>query len=107
MAARMSAPVVRRPSLPLTAQDEEDLAALRSSPAFRRALEVVAPSQPSADIELGESALLHAIFEAGLAIVRRTVEDEGYEQLASDYAFRASERRSVARRRPPSWADEP
>lgn len=106
MASRMKTPVVRRPSLPLTAQDEADLALLRTSPEFRKALEAVAPSQPAADEDLGESALLHAIFEAGLAIVRRTAEDAGYEQLASDYAFRSDERRSIARRRPPSWAEE-
>lgn len=106
MATRMVDPVVRRPSLPLTGKDDADLEVLRTSPAYRRALEVLAPSAPAADDDVTESVLLHAVFEAGLAAVRRSAEEEGYAQLAADYAYPPAERRAMARRRPPSWSDD-
>lgn len=102
----MSQPVVRRPNLPLTAKDEADLALLRSSAEFRRALQRMAPSSPDADATLGEAVLLHAVFEAGLAAVRAAAEEEGYQALAAQYAVEGPTRRAAARRRKPAWADE-
>ena len=106
MSARMSQPVVRRPNLPLTARDEADLEQIRSSLEFRRALERMAPSQPQADASLGEAVLLHAVFEAGLAAVRAAAEEDGYRQLGQQYTEQQAERRRIARRRKPAWADE-
>ena len=104
MAQRMSQPVVRRPNLPLTAQDEADLAVLRQSPSHLNALAELSSGMPTADV--GESVLLHAIFEAGLRAVREAAEEDGYAQLADDYRRSADERRAMSRRRPPAWADE-
>lgn len=105
MASRMSEPVVRRPSLPLAAVDEAELALLRESETHRRALALLAPTGPSPVEQVTEAVLLHAIFEAGLAAVRAQAEDEGYRQLAAD-AEPQSARRRMSRRRRPAWADE-
>ena len=102
----MTQPVVRRPNLPLTAKDEADLTLVRTSVSFRRALAQLASSAPSIDGELGEAVLLHAVFEAGIAAVRKSAEDEGYAQLAAEYAEHAEARRGMSRRRLPMWADE-
>lgn len=106
MATKMSQPVVRRPNLPLTAQDQADLEAIRDSPVFRRALEDLAPSAPSRDDDIGESVLLHAVFEAGLLAIRRSAQEEGYAELAQGYAAVDQQWRSIARRRRPAWADD-
>ncbi len=103
----MTRPVVRRPSLPLTAQDEADLALLRSKPAFRRALAQLSPSAPSPEEQVSEAVLLHAVFQAGLSVVLARAEDEGYAELATDYAEQAMPRRRMSRRRPPAWVAEP
>lgn len=102
----MTQPVVRRPSLPLTARDEAELSVLRSSPAHRRALASLAPNGPSADHDVTEGALLHAIFEAGLAAVRESAIEQGYAALAEEYARNTTERRRLARRRKPSWTED-
>lgn len=107
MNSRMSRPVVRRPNLPLTAQDESDLALLRSSPAYRQALAQLSPSGLSPVEQVSEAVLLHAVFEAGLAAVRASAEEDGYAQLAVDYAEQAGSRRRMSRRRTPAWANEP
>lgn len=106
MAARMTEPVVRRPSLPLTALDEAELALLRESDDHRRALAMLVPGGPSPVEQVTEAVLLHAIFEAGLAAVRSRAEDEGYRQLADGYAADGAARRQMSRRRAPRWADE-
>ncbi len=106
MGTRMSQRVVRRPNVPLTAKDEADLTLLRTSPAFRRALERLSATGPSADEEVGEAVLLHAVLAAGLAAIRANAEDEGYEQLAAEYADSSAARRRVSRRRTPAWSDE-
>lgn len=98
--------VVRRPSLPLTAQDESDLALLRSSPPYRRALAQLSPSAPSPVEQVSESVLLHAVFQAGLCVVLANAEDEGYAELASQNAEPSAPRRRMSRRRPPAWAAE-
>ena len=102
----MSQRVVRRPNVPLTAKDEADLTLLRTSPVFRRALERLSATGPSADEEVGEAVLLHAVLAAGLAAIRTNAEEEGYEQLATEYAESSAARRRVSRRRAPAWADE-
>ena len=107
MSSRMTQPVVRRPNLPLTAQDESDLALLRSSPAFRQALADLSPSGLSPVEQVSEAVLLHAVFEAGIAAIRASAEDEGYAQMAAGYAEQAESRRRMSRRRSPAWADEP
>lgn len=59
-------------------------------------------------VEVGENsseaAVLHAVMEAGLRAVTEEVEDRGYAEMAADYSD--TERRAVARRRKPEWAEE-
>ena len=105
MAARMNQHAVRRSALPLTERDLADLSALRDPGPARTALVRLAPGElPEGDIT--EAVLLHAVFEAGLRAVRESVESAGYEQLAADYEAENAERRQIARRRRPAWADE-
>lgn len=103
MASRMTEPVIRRPSLPLTAKDELDLDQIRRSPSFQRALSEVAGSLPAG---ASESVLLHAVFTAGLEAVRRAAAEAGYAELAEQYRAGAEDRRAIQRRRQPQWADE-
>jgi hypothetical protein len=101
----MREPAARRPSLPITAQDEHDLALIRSSPAHREALRRL--TELSADPEsVSESLLLHAIFRSGLAALLNAVEEEGYARLAAEQVDEQHERKAAARRRTPSWAHE-
>lgn len=102
----MSEPVVRRPNVPLTAQDEADLALLRTSTSHREALAALSPSGSVVEEQLSEALLLHSVLAAGFEAIRRSVEEAGYRQLAVDYAAHADDRRSMARRRPPAWAQE-
>lgn len=110
MATRLRARVTRRPSLPLTARDESDLVVIRSSPSHQRALEDLARTPSGQTQTLSESALLHAIFEAGLDAVRAAAQEAGYAELADQMATEQRDgevdRRAEARRRRPSWADE-
>ncbi|MDP9182465.1 MAG: hypothetical protein M3P04_06790 [Actinomycetota bacterium] len=101
---RFRATVVRRPSLPLTEQDEHDLERLRTSSLHREALGRL--SGELLDTEVSESALLHAVFEAGLAAVRAASEEAGYAQMAVELDDNGKSHRSAARRRRPSWAHE-
>jgi hypothetical protein len=94
--------VVRRPSLPLTEQDERDLARLRDSSPYRQALSRL--SGEEFDARTSEGVFLHAIFEAGLNSVRSAAEEVGYAILADDQEEQA-DRRTIARRRPPAWAE--
>lgn len=106
MARRMNQTVVRRPSLPLTAADEADLAVLRQESAYQRALATLSRQPMPESGEVRESVLLHAVFAAGLAAVRQLAESEGYEQLAADYEADDADRRKLSRRRKPAWADQ-
>ena len=106
MSIRMAEPVVRRPNVPLTAQDEADLELLRTSRAHREALAALSSSDSPIEARLSEALLLHLVLAAGFAQIRRLVEEDGYRQLAEDYAADAADRRAVARRRPPAWAQE-
>ena len=59
------------------------------------------------DQEISSSALLHAIFEAGMAAVKKTAELEGYAQIASEFStVNVQQKRKEVRRRHPTWADE-
>ena len=101
MASRMSQTVTRRPSLPLTAADEADLALVKQSLPYQRALARLSGLPDG--VEITESVLLHAVFQAGLAAVKQLAEADGYERLAvADDAAR----RQLSRRRLPAWADE-
>lgn len=105
MASRMNQTVVRRPSLPLTAADEADLALLKESPPYQQALSRLA-GHDLAEGGVTESVLLHAVFEASLAAVRQLAESDGYGQVAAEYIAEESARRRLSRRRRPAWADE-
>jgi hypothetical protein len=105
MAIRTGSAVVRRASHPLTAKDEFDLAKVRDSAAFHRALAALTGS----DIDpagASEAASIHAIFTAGPLALRDEVERQGYAQMAQERQSETQERRALARRRPPSWAAE-
>lgn len=106
MARRMSLPVVRRPSVPLTASDEEHLHALRVSPDMRRALGELAPMHPALEEDVSEGVLLHAVLQAGLTALKVRLESDGYAELAEEYASASDTRRRMSRRRKPGWADE-
>lgn len=103
--ARFRDAVVRRPSLPLTEQDEHELVRLRESSLHREALARLS-GVPQVTSEVSESALLHAVFEAGLVAVRQASEDAGYAQLAVEVEIEGKSHRAAARRRRPSWANE-
>ncbi|MGL5851516.1 MAG: hypothetical protein ACRCZD_12110 [Phycicoccus sp.] len=105
MNIRLRARVTRRPSLPLTEQNDADLALIRTSPAHRRALAEVGGLPDDIDAP-SESALLHAVFEAGLSAVHQSAAEAGYAELAAQQGPKPTERRAVARRRRPDWADE-
>ena len=106
VARRMSQPVVRRPSVPLTLSDEEELQTLRLSPELRRALAEIAPMHPALDTDVTEGVLLHAVLQAGFAALKTRVESDGYASLAEEYASVSDTRRRMSRRRRPEWADE-
>lgn len=105
MAIRTGSAIVRRASLPLTATDESDLAKVRDSAAYHRALAALVGSEidPSTT---SEASSIHAIFTAGLLALRDEVERQGYAQMAQERQPEATERRALARRRPPSWTAE-
>jgi TfoX/Sxy family transcriptional regulator of competence genes len=92
-----------RKSLPLSERDLEDLRTLRGSPDQRAALAEVTGT------EIGEKAsdafLLHAVWEAGIKAIRDQLEDRAYAEMAAQQDV--ASRRASARRRQPSWADEP
>ena len=104
MATRFDQPVVRRPALPLTERDERDLALLRSDTPEREALmRLAGVSVPSS---VSEGLLLHMLLEIALLRVHEEVEAAGYAELARQRAAAETDRRAVARRRPPSWVDD-
>jgi hypothetical protein len=106
MATRIKSPVQRRTSLPLTETNESDLSLLLESSSYQAALEKLSGTK-IVDQEISSSALLHAIFEAGMAAVKKTAELEGYSQIASGISLaNIQQKRREARRRRPTWADE-
>jgi len=106
MATRITSPVQRRTSLPLTEANETDLSALLESSSYQLALEKLTGTK-IVDQEMSSSALLHAIFEAGMAAVKKTAELEGYAQIAAEASLASTQqKRKESRRRRPTWADE-
>lgn len=102
---RMRVAPVRRLSLPLTEHDERELHLLRTSAAHREALgRLIGESVVRTDAS--EAALIHAVFEAGLAAVREATEEAGYAELAAQQASELAARRAESRRRRPSWAED-
>lgn len=101
----MQGRAVRRPSLPLTMEDEASLAELKASPELLSSLSNLL----DIDIDLAsstESALLHALLQAGIASVRSAAMEAGYAELARQNRTDVEQRRATARRRRPTWADE-
>lgn len=106
MPSRNQGRVVRRPSLPLTERDVDDLQALQSSEELRLALEELSPDGLRAG-KLSESALLHAIWTTGMAAIREKAEIVGYQALAASMTeTEVAENRASARRRASYGADE-
>lgn len=93
IAKQLHAP--KRLSLPLTAEDIGVLEIIRASEQHLSAL----PGRVTADAS--ESELVHAIFEAGLARVRESVDLVGYRELADDVEYTSyhAHRRAAAGRR--------
>jgi hypothetical protein len=105
MSRRLTQPVARRQSLPLTDQDEADLADLRESPALLDSLARLASSGSPIEATVSEALLLHSLLRVGLATVRADASADGYAQLSAEYAESAQERRALSRRRSPGWAE--
>lgn len=106
MATRITSPVQRRTSLPLTKQNESDISILLESAAYQRALEQLSGTK-IIDQEVSTSALLHAVFEAGMSAVKSSAEMEGYSQIAEGISKASlQQQRKDARRRRPSWSAE-
>ena len=104
MARRIPQPVARRVSLPLTEQDERELARLRHDPAYREVLAGLAGADAEITGDITESVLLHTLLRLGLTAVDSAAQQAGYDELAADYQL--DDRRRVARRRQPSWSGE-
>jgi hypothetical protein len=105
MKTRMTGPTVRRPSLPLTERDEQELTLLRESPIHRSMLaELSAGSTFPKDVS--EAVMLHTVFEIGLRTVREALEEKGYAELAKAQAEEEPNKYVTARRYRPTWADE-
>ncbi len=101
----MAGPTVRRPSLPLTEHDEQDLALLRESALHRNMLaELSALSAFPKDVS--EAVMLHAVFKIGLRTVREALEERGYAELAKAQADEEPNKYAMARRYRPTWANE-
>lgn len=106
MASRLVGRIARRPSLPLTARDVDDLAMLRTSPELRLALASLCPDEIRTG-EVTESALLHAVWATGMAAVREKAEAAGYAALAASMTTaETAENQAFARRRVPQWVHE-
>lgn len=106
MVTRIKSPVQRRTSLPLTKRNESDISILLESSTYQRALEQLSGTK-IIDQEVSTSALLHAIFEAGMSAVKSSAELEGYSQIAEGISkVNLQQQRKDARRRRPSWSEE-
>jgi hypothetical protein len=97
--------VVRRPSVPLTADDDLLLTAARSDPAFREELARLSGEDVAAG-EVSEAAVLHALLLVGQRAVQERRDEAGYAAIAEQLQRESEERRVEARRRRPSWAAE-
>lgn len=105
MATRFASPVVRRAQVPLT---EDDLFALEQLSSESSARQVLASrALVPAEGTISESALLHAILQAGIKAVRDARDEVGYDELAHDsehlkHDFNVRSHREL--RRPPRHA---
>jgi hypothetical protein len=107
MSPRTTERTIRRSSLPLTEGDLADLDRIRQSPSERAALEDLASVTFATEGRNGaESAFLHAILLAGIRAVREHAEEASYAADAAAYEAEDAERRTIAHRRRPDWADE-
>ncbi len=95
-----------RKSVALTADDLADLRRLRSTVEERDALNALIPAPYEVTSTSSEAQLLHAVLVAGLRAVREVLEDESYAADATAASASDTERRAMARRRRPGWADE-
>lgn len=91
-----------RKSLPLSDRDIREIEMLRGSGERRAALSHLVSGNLAENSS--EATVLHAVFEAGLRAVTQEIESRGYAELAEDYTL--ADRKRVARRRKPAWADE-
>ncbi|MBI3430069.1 MAG: hypothetical protein HY050_08480, partial [Actinobacteria bacterium] len=90
----------------LTEQNERDLSKIRESPSYQMALEQLSDIK-IVYAKVTEAALLHAIFEAGIAAVWKKAEPVGYAEIASSLSeIELKQQRKDARRRRPSWSEE-
>jgi hypothetical protein len=105
MKTRMPVSAVRRPSLPLTERDEQDLAVLRESEVHRKMLAYLS-GVSTFPADASEAVILHTVFEIGLSTVREALEAQGYAELAEQQVAETQNSRREARRRRPTWADE-
>lgn len=76
MATTLSHKVSKRTSLPLTQKDLEDLAAISTAPGASAALDV--------DEAMSEAAILHRLFQLGVAHAYQVLDELGYAELAQD-----------------------
>lgn len=105
MATRFASPVVRRAQVPLTEDDVLALEQLSTETSVRDVL--VSRALVPADSSISESALLHAILQAGIKALRDARDEIGYEALAHDeehlkHDFNVRTHRAL--RRPPRHA---
>ena len=106
MTTRVSARVVSRVTIPLTAQNELDLSMIRESSSHQIALEQLSDIK-IVEVKMNEAALLHAIFEIGIAAVRQKAELVGYAEMASSLSrVELKQRRIHSRRRHPAWPEK-
>lgn len=84
------APVIRK-STPLSAQDLNDLQAIRRAPEYAGR---------------SESAVLQELLHLGIALVKEQQVEAGYAEMAQQRDETRSARRTAARRRRPAWADQ-
>ena len=104
MARRLNEAAQDRKPLPLTIRDLEALDRLRQPGPERAALADL--SGTLLEGQVTESVLLHAVFAAGLRIVREEAEARAYADAAEERRATEPEARRIARRRRPTWADE-
>jgi hypothetical protein len=105
MGSSLEPAVVRSVLLPITESDEARLELLKSraelSEALNQLIEVPLPAGP-----VSESALIHAVIEAGFGAARSLADEIAYAMIAVTPGETASQRQAEARRRQPSWVED-
>ena len=79
----MTSTISRRLSLPISARDEADLALIRKSPESLRVLNSDLTDSSS------ETAVVRALFEQGLRLIREQAMQETYAEMAADMKIAA------------------